>query len=516
MIENLKTRSFVFFAGLAICVVAIAAISWNALSNLPTYWSKEEYSHGYLIPFIAAFLGWHALSTNKPEISPSWVGIPVLIFSLLLSALSDLAAFEALLNYSFIIALFGVCLTFFGVRFTVIATPALFFLFFAAPLPHIVYGNLSIKMQLISSSFGTGLIRLFGFPVFQDGNVIDLGYMKLQVEEACNGLRYLFPLLSLGYLAAYLLDDKVWKRLVLFLSAIPITILMNSVRIGMVGVTVNLWGEDMAGGVLHIFEGYVVFGLCFALLMAELSLFLLWGKSGRFRDEYLSLPKGKIISGHWNVSTPSLVFLLICILGVSFFYSGVVNNRLENTPVTRDFSSFPLQLGDWSGVSLSLSSTDIETLDLSSYWLGDYREDGATTPPVNLYVAYYKSQRMRSNIHIPLNCIIGGGWQVEGQGKSTVTVGDGVIPVVRLVVSKQGETSIVYYWLQQRGRKMNDPLVAKGFLIWDSIVMHRSDGSLVRVSTPLKDGEKPTDADMRLKAFLNSVDPYINEFVPGK
>jgi exosortase len=96
------------------------------------------------------------------------------------------------------------------------------------PLPTFLYQGLSAQMQLISSQIGVAIIRLFNISVFLEGNVIDLGNYKLQVAEACNGLRYLFPLMALGFIAAYLFKGALWKRAVIFLSTIPITILMNS------------------------------------------------------------------------------------------------------------------------------------------------------------------------------------------------------------------------------------------------------------------------------------------------
>ncbi|HNS44901.1 MAG TPA: VPLPA-CTERM-specific exosortase XrtD, partial [Alphaproteobacteria bacterium] len=498
---------------LAVSVIAVFWISSGSLLKLPYYWGREEYSHGWLIPLVAAFIGWHALCRDKPEPVPSWMGLPVLFFSLLLSALSVLAAFEALLNFSFIIALLGLALAFFGRAFTLSVAPALVFLFFAAPLPHIVYGNLSIQMQLVSSTLGTSVIRLFGFSVFQDGNVIDLGFMKLQVAEACNGLRYLFPLTSLAYLMVLLMDGRLWKKVAVFLSAVPITIFMNSLRIAMVGITVNLWGREMAEGVLHMFEGFVVFGLCLILLFGEAWLLLRVGEKGGFRDTFFTLPQGPVIASRVRITPPAIVGLLLCLLGFAFFQSGLVGNRLENTPSTPAFSTFPLRIGEWSGSRDSLSTDNLEILDLTDYWLANYTKEHSTDP-VNLYIAWYASQRMRANIHIPLNCIIGGGWRLEDQRKFTVVLPEGILPVVRLTVIKDGETSIVYYWLDQRGRKMNDPFTAKWFLVSDSITMHRTDGALVRVSTPLEAGEKPEDGDERLRQFLQKAYPEVKKFVP--
>ena len=96
-------------------------------------------------------------------------------------------------------------------------------------------------------------------PVFLEGNVIDLGVYKLQVAEACSGLRYLFPIMSFSYVFAVLYRGPVWHKIVLLLSAVPIAVLMNSFRIGVIGVLVDRYGIGQAEGFLHFFEGWIIF-----------------------------------------------------------------------------------------------------------------------------------------------------------------------------------------------------------------------------------------------------------------
>ena len=123
-----------------------------------------------------------------------------------------------------------------------------------------------------------------------DGNIIDLGYYKLQVVEACSGLRYIYPLLSLSFLAAYLFKAPLWQRALVFLSSIPLTIVMNSIRIGLVGVTVNYWGTQAADDVLHLFEGWIIFVACAGLLALE--IYCLARMSGKSFFDVFHLPKG--------------------------------------------------------------------------------------------------------------------------------------------------------------------------------------------------------------------------------
>ena len=130
-----------------------------------------------------------------------------------------------------------------------------------------------MQLQLLSSQLGVAFIRLFHIPVFLEGNVIDLGVYKLQVVDACSGLRYLYPMMSLGFLAAYLFQAPLWQRAIVFLSTIPITIAMNSLRIGLVGILVDHFGPQDADGFLHMFEGWIIFIACAGLLAG---LFSCW------------------------------------------------------------------------------------------------------------------------------------------------------------------------------------------------------------------------------------------------
>ena len=109
-------------------------------------------------------------------------------------------------------------------------------------------------------------------PVFLEGNIIDLGTYKLQVAEACSGLRYLFPLMSFSFLFAVLYKGPGWHKVVLFLSAVPITILMNSIRIAVIGLMVNHYGIEQAEGFLHFFEGWIIFIACVMILYLEAML----------------------------------------------------------------------------------------------------------------------------------------------------------------------------------------------------------------------------------------------------
>ncbi len=184
--------------------------------------------------------------------------------------LGAIATTHTLSQYGLIVTILGIALGLMGWRaFRFVAVPLLM-LFFMVPLPNFLFAALSTKLQLVSSQLGVDVIRLFGISVYLEGNVIDLGTYKLQVVEACSGLRYLFPLASLSFIAAYIFRGAFWKKALIFLSSIPITVLMNSLRIGIIGVLVEYGGIEQAEGFLHYFEGWVIFMVCMAILVLEM------------------------------------------------------------------------------------------------------------------------------------------------------------------------------------------------------------------------------------------------------
>ncbi len=487
--------------------------------DLLVAWSSEDYGHGMVIPFVAALMGWHILTSHPQKPAPSWLGPAVMLLSALFLLIAALAAFQAAAHYGFIIALIACSLAFLGTRGTFLLLPAFIYLFFAIPLPHLVYANLSQDLQLLSSTLGVKLLEALGISVYQEGNVIDLGLYKLQVVEACSGLRYLFPLVSFGYLVAYLMQDAMWKRLVIFASAVPITIFMNTLRIALIGVTVDKWGPSMAEGLLHQFEGWVVFSLCVAIMLAE-AAWLMKATAGRhkghFRFEIFGIPSGRMLKSPLIPRPAALATFGLAAALAGIFGSGMIEERAETIPDHPSFATFPADIDGWHATEQGLSPDILNSLQLTDYWLADYTHDGIPSP-VNFYIAYYASQRIGSSTHSPAHCIPGGGWQVEKKSLLPVTLSDGtVITVTRMLIRRAEAAQLVYFWFDERGRNITETSYAKWYLFVDSITMGRSDGALVRLVTPVDATEKTEDADTRLQHFMELAHPALATFIPGR
>ena len=508
------------WAALLVLTALLLFTFHEGLSRLVDIWdSREEYSYGYLIPIITLFLIWQ----KRPQLEQvpftgAWWGVGVVILGLGLLVMGNLSALFLVVQYGFLVVLVGIALAFMGWRaFKIIAVP-LTLLIFMIPLPQFFLQEISNQLQLVSSQIGVWVIRLFGISVFLEGNVIDLGTYKLEVAEACNGLRYLFPLMTLGFITAYFFQAAFWKRVVVFLSTIPITIFMNSFRIGVIGILVEYWGVSMAEGFLHDFEGWVVFMACTGILVTEIWVLTRMGGDRRPLREVFGIDLPESTPANAHIKHRPLPITLIAAVAVVFIgavTSFLLPQRIELLPQRQDFSTFPSDLNTWQGKTGKIEKIYLDALKLDDYVMADFEKPDV--PLVNFYVAYYASQRKGQSAHSPRTCIPGGGWEIISLDRHAidgVTLNGHALQVNRTVIQMGEHRQLVYYWFQQRGRNLTNEYLVKWFLFWDALTRNRTDGALIRLTTQVGPTETINDADHRLTDFVKTVNPYLRNHIP--
>lgn len=496
---------------LALCAPFVKALAW-----LWTVWMElPEYSHGPIMPLIAAFLAWQQKDRlERMPFTGSWWGLAVVLvggFALLLGKLGSVVTVQ---QYALVLAFSGLVLAFVGGRaFRAMIAPIIV-LFLMIPQAPFVLNNLSSNLQLLSSQLGVAFIRAMGITVFAEGNVIDLGVYRLQVVEACDGLRYLFPLMAIGLLIAYFYKGAMWKRVLVFLASIPITLLMNSLRVGTIGVMVEHWGVGMAEGFLHEFQGWMVFMISAALLVGLTALLNRVGtEHGTWRQLFgLEFPAPTPVDARFerrSIPAPFLAALaaVVAIGGVALSF----HERPEILPQRESFQGFPSRIGEWRGQRRAIEAPVLEQLQLDDYVQMDFaRPDGASA---NFYVAYYASQRDRRSTHSPRSCLPGGGWQIADI--RTVTIPGTAQRANRMLITNGDARQLVYYWFPQRGRTVTNELMVKWLLFWDSLTMRRTDGALVRFMTAIGPAESPDVAEARLSDLVGRVLPTLPAYVPA-
>ena len=147
--------------------------------------------------------------------------------------------------------------------------------------------------------------------------------------------------------------------------------------------------------------------------------------------------------------------------------------------------------------------------------MADYADEAGDG--VNLYVAYYESQRKGRAAHSPRACIPGGGWEIVDLSTRTVDTGQspaGVIRVNRVEIRRAAHRQLVYYWFAQRGRVITSEYAVKAYLLWDALWNQRTDGALIRVTAAVRDDEPITVADARLTEFTKALNGVLDDYVP--
>ncbi len=258
----------VIFAG-AIILAGIAILYRDVVPELIHAWSTDDnYSHGYLIPPIAAYLAWERrqLFLSAP-IRPSAFGLIVILGSVLVLALGVLGI-ELFLTRISLLGVFGGTLLFlFGwPRLRVMLFP-LAFLVLMIPLPAIIFNQIAFPLQLIASQFGEEVIRAASIPVLREGNVLVLANITLEVAEACSGIRSLISLLTLGIVFGYIGDARTWVRVLIAVSTVPVAVISNGARVAGTGIAAHYYGAAAAEGFLHEFSGWLVFVTAFAMMV---------------------------------------------------------------------------------------------------------------------------------------------------------------------------------------------------------------------------------------------------------
>ncbi|WP_289303283.1 VPLPA-CTERM-specific exosortase XrtD, partial [Methylophaga sp. UBA3996] len=472
----------------------------EATSVLWSRWGEERYSHAPFVLALATYLIWikrHELTdTNE---SP-WLGVIFTIIASVLLILGELSALVTLTHYGIVVMMFGLMWTMLGLQTRRILIPFAHVLL-VIPLPYMLDVMLSGKFQLMSSTLGVEMIRLMDIPVFRDGNIIDLGVYKLQVVEACSGLNYTYPLMTIGLMMAYMFRASMYARVALFLSTIPISIVMNSFRIALVALLVNHSGIEAAEGFMHYFEGWVIFFSCIAILLIEVKLFNVLTKKHRSLNEsfdYLENDRdyGLAERNPYINKTPIYVATVLILISVTSTIS--VNQRNEIIPDRNSFVNYPLSINGWDGHTRTFQNGEDKILKLDDYFLATYHKNNTY---VDVYYGYTASQRSGFVPHSPKACIPGGGWEISKASIETFSINEEkTLSVSRMLISKGQEKMLVYYWFPQRGRDLASEFPMKFALLYDSIMLNRTDGAIARFVTPV--GKSISKSDERLQNFI--------------
>ena len=250
-----------FAALLLVCYAPI-------LLRLARQWyDDQDMGHGFFVPLIAGYIAWlkrDELLSEAP--SPSWWGLAVVLYGAFQLFIATLGAELFLARTAFIISLVGVVLWMGGTRYLRVLAFPLFLLCFMVPIPAVIYNQITFPLQLLASRVADSTLTLLGIPVLREGNILELASQRLNVVEACSGIRSLLSLTFLSLVYAYFFDKKVWMRPVLLVATVPIAILANAGRVTLTGVA-SEYDPALAEGFFHYASGWVIFMVALVILI---------------------------------------------------------------------------------------------------------------------------------------------------------------------------------------------------------------------------------------------------------
>lgn len=270
---------------------AVAFAYWGVLARLGRFWwDDENYSHGLLIPFVIGYILWterDQLASVEKRPRAFW-GAAAVVAALLMLWVGTAGAELFTQRTSLVLLIAGVVVYFWGWKLLRAVFVPLFLLALSIPVPTIVFNKVAFPLQLFASRCAVWAMRMFDIPVLREGNVIELYPLgstttkKLEVVEACSGIRSLMTLVTLAVIFAYFTNPsdesgtggrrferfRSVRAALIVLAAVPIAIITNAARVSGTGVLARYYGTEVADGFFHEFSGWVIYVVAFLLLFA--------------------------------------------------------------------------------------------------------------------------------------------------------------------------------------------------------------------------------------------------------
>lgn len=480
-----------------------------------TWMNQGQYSYGPMIPFIFLYIIYSSRKQilNTP-VRPNYFGLVIVFFGYCLFLLGVFSVHGFTARFSFIVLLAGFSLFVLGTEMIRRLVFPFFILLFMIPFPEILDRLFSLKLRFFSSMITEDVLHMIGVPVFRQGNLIDIGSMQFNVANACSGMNYLLPLLALAALIGYFSTKSMINRSILFISAVPVTLAANVLRITGTALIAKYWTKEIASGFMHDFSGWAVFMFAFFCLFIELKVLKrLLGKKADAPGLEIELEQNG--GGTYRRGQDYLKIMPIiataCIIAIfwSGFYAVAAKKKDRPLPI---MENLPLSIDGYVGKTLPEDPKIKEFSSVTDSITRVYTKEGQS--PVLVYVGYYRtSPELKGFIHTPEVCLESSGWRIRKIDYLDMAVQpDGKMLKTRKIISERdGVRQLLIYWYQIGDFTTGNERIAHYYTGYDAVLGDYSDVIKVMISVDYINQSDKSKCQEELREFIAAFYPAFKE-----
>lgn len=443
--------SFVTKYWKVLLVAALLLVSHRfAVQSWMDTWDKKNsyYSHGPLVPAIAAFMIWaNRKRIAAANIQPSWIGLALMIVAIPIFIFGHWSSSGALLAGTFFLFLIGATLLLFGIKGSKPVIFPLLYLVFMVPLPSTLLDEATFGVQLESTKIASKMLNASGYETHQIGTRIECYELPepLVVGEACSGFRLLISLLTFTAFFVYMVQAPGWKKAVLVAAALPLSLFINSLRITMIGYA-GLWtGSADAMHEFHDWSGYLGLVICFVILFGVARLIKANEFVVSFPSESSSSPAAVAASSKRSYGSSWQGFAAIVVLGLLVVAQLGIKPLDSSAMGTWNRSDMPRAFGAWVSSDIKVEKNVSDLLWTADLFQRVYM-DSDTGRSVMLWG---EAARDTTSFHDPHSCLPGGGTPITQDRVVTIKLSRPrplTIKATLLEASGENGASYVIHW----------------------------------------------------------------------
>lgn len=470
-----------------------------------TWFNREDYSHGLLIPFISLYFIWSKKEElQRTIVAPQiWSGLIITLSAGILLLLGNIGSVVMAQEISLLLILPGLVLMLLGTQFLRTLALPISYLIFMAPILDEILSRIRWPFQLIAAKLSGILLNVLGIPVFQHRQYLELPNISLEVAEACSGVNFFIAILAIAVPLAYFTQERRSRRIMLIAFAIIIGILTNTLRVTLIGIYTFNGGTDVHGP-LHVFQGLFVSVVGFIFLFITAWVFAKFSPS-----RTMSAPTEKketpLNPGYdlKKINHASFVAMgaLLTLAGVLFLHEP------KPVPLKMDLVKFPFLLKQWEGVDDVSRAVSLNITGADSVISRIYRHtDGGE---LSVSIGYFQSQKQgRELIDYRFEKLYKKAEQIP-----LMTDQQALIHINKTVFTDGAKKYLAIYWYDLNGRIVADRYKAKLITIMDGLIHNRTNGALVVVSRNVNEIDSVTALNTELE-FAKALIPTLSDYLP--